>query len=466
MVDGFGGQQPGAPEPPKEYRGSSTPYTQRSSSGSASSHSPHGAKGASTVKTFFTAFLGALLACILAFAGFTAFGALSSSKTSGTSGSSVTLGSQAPSTINVSGEDSSLAETVASKALPSVVCIYVYTSQSSSYGYFGVSNDASLSQSSLGSGIVLTEDGYVLTNYHVVEGSEALKVNAGGQEYDAEVVGTDASSDLAVIKLKDASGLTPADIGDSDDLNVGQWVMTIGSPFGLEQSVATGVVSATSRSEIIDNSSYSNGSSQGSSSITIYPNMIQTDAAINPGNSGGALVDKNGKVIGVNTLITSYSGNYSGVGFAIPVNYAIAIAQQIIAGETPSHAQLGVSLSTVNSANAQRYGLAVSEGAYVSAVSAGSGADEAGIEVGDIIVSFNGKKISSASDLMVAVRECSIDDTVDVKVIRDGAEKTFSVNLGSDASSSKAASITQNSSGGSNSQSNRGQGSLWGFLNQ
>ena len=194
MVDGFGGQQPGAPEPPKEYRGSSTPYTQRSSSGSASSHSPHGAKGASTVKTFFTAFLGALLACILAFAGFTAFGALSSSKTSGTSGSSVTLGSQAPSTINVSGEDSSLAETVASKALPSVVCIYVYTSQSSSYGYFGVSNDASLSQSSLGSGIVLTEDGYVLTNYHVVEGSEALKVNAGGQEYDAEVVGTDASN--------------------------------------------------------------------------------------------------------------------------------------------------------------------------------------------------------------------------------------------------------------------------------
>lgn len=466
MVDGFNGQQPGAPEPPKEYRGSSTPYTQRSSSGSASSHSSHGAKGTGTAKTFFTAFLGALLACILAFAGFTAFGALGSSKASGTSGSSVTLGSQSPSTINVSGEDSSLAETVASKALPSVVCIYVYTSQSSSYGYFGVSNDSSLSQSSLGSGIVLTEDGYVLTNYHVIEGSEALKVNAGGQEYDAEVVGTDASSDLAVIKLKDASDLTPADIGDSDDLNVGQWVMTIGSPFGLEQSVATGVVSATSRSEIIDNSSSSNGSSQGSSAITIYPNMIQTDAAINPGNSGGALVDKNGKVIGVNTLITSYSGNYSGVGFAIPVNYAIAIAQQIIVGETPSHAQLGVSLSTVNSANAQRYGLAVSEGAYVSAVSAGSGADEAGIEVGDIIVSFNGKKISSASDLMVAVRECSIDDTVDVKVNRDGAEKTFSVNLGSDASSSKAASTTQNSNGGSNSQSNRGQGSLWGFLNQ
>lgn len=466
MVDGFGGQQPGAPEPPKEYRGSSTPYTQHSSSGSASSHSSHGTKGASTAKIFFTAFLGALLACILAFAGFTAFGALGNSKVSGTSGSSVTLGSQSPSTINVSGEDSSLAETVASKALPSVVCIYVYTSQSSSYGYFGVSNDTSLSQSSLGSGIVLTEDGYVLTNYHVIESSEALKVNAGGQEYDAEVVGTDASSDLAVIKLKNASGLTPADIGDSDDLNVGQWVMTIGSPFGLEQSVATGVVSATSRSEIIDNSSSTNGGSQSGSSITIYPNMIQTDAAINPGNSGGALVDKNGKVIGVNTLITSYSGNYSGVGFAIPVNYAIAIAQQIIAGETPSHAQLGVSLSTVNSANAQRYGLAVSEGAYVSAVSAGSGADEAGIEVGDIIVSFNGKKISSASDLMVTVRECSIDDTVDVKVNRDGAEKTFSVNLGSDASSSKAASATQNSSGSSNSQSNRGQGSLWGFLNQ
>lgn len=415
-----------------------------------------------TGKTFVVAFLGALLACVLALGGYTIYNNTIGSKAS----SNTVLGSQTPSTITVSGEDSTLAETVAQKALPSVVCIYVYTNQSSSYGYFGMSqssDSSNLTESSLGSGIVLTEDGYVLTNYHVIEGSDALKVNANGTEYDAEVVGTDSSSDLAVIKLKDASGLTPADLGDSDDLNVGEWVMSIGSPFGLEQSVATGVVSATSRSEIIDGSSssegngngygysYGYGQSQDSSSYTIYPNMIQTDAAINPGNSGGALVDKDGKVIGVNTLITSYSGNYSGVGFAIPINYAIALAQQMIAGESPSHAQLGVSLSTVNSSNAQRYGLKVSAGAYVAAVSAGSGADEAGIEVGDIITSFNGKKIESASDLMVAVRECNIDDTVDVVVNRDGSEKTLSVKLGSDAASSASASSAKQGSSSSNS---------------
>ena len=415
-----------------------------------------------TGKTFVVAFLGALLACVLALGGYTIYNNTIGSKAS----SNTVLGSQTPSTITVSGEDSTLAKTVAQKALPSVVCIYVYTNQSSSYGYFGMSqssDSSNLTESSLGSGIVLTEDGYVLTNYHVIEGSDALKVNANGTEYDAEVVGTDSSSDLAVIKLKDANGLTPADLGDSDDLNVGEWVMSIGSPFGLEQSVATGVVSATSRSEIIDGSSssegngngygysYGYGQSQGSSSYTIYPNMIQTDAAINPGNSGGALVDKDGKVIGVNTLITSYSGNYSGVGFAIPINYAIALAQQMIAGESPSHAQLGVSLSTVNSSNAQRYGLKVSAGAYVAAVSAGSGADEAGIEVGDIITSFNGKKIESASDLMVAVRECNIDDTVDVVVNRDGSEKTLSVKLGSDAASSASASSAKQGSSSSNS---------------
>lgn len=409
----------------------------------------------STGKTFVVAFLGALLACVLSLGGYTLYSNTIGQKASG----DVALGSQNPSTITVSGEDATLAETVAQKALPSVVCIYVYTNQNSSYGYFGMSQSSdseSLAESSLGSGIVLTEDGYVLTNYHVVEGSDALKVNANGEEYDAEVVGTDSSSDLAVIKLKDASGLTPADLGDSDSLNVGEWVMSIGSPFGLEQSVATGVVSATSRSEIIDSSSSGNGNgysygygqSQGGSSYTIYPNMIQTDAAINPGNSGGALVDKDGKVIGVNTLITSYSGNYSGVGFAIPINYAVALAKQMIAGESPSHAQLGVSLSTVNQSNAQRYGLKVSSGAYVAAVSAGSGADEAGIEVGDIVTSFNGKKIESASDLMVAVRECGIDDTVDVVVNRDGAEKTLSVKLGSDASST---SVAKQSSSSANS---------------
>ena len=265
------------------------------------------------------------------------------------------------------------------------------------YG-FGAGNGSeagTLTKSSLGSGVVLTADGYIITNNHVVEGGSAYKVTIAGETYDAEVVGSDPSSDVAVIKAKDASGLTPIEIGDSDKLVIGEWVMTIGSPFGLEQSVATGIVSATSRSQIVNASTDQYGNSTGES--TIYPNMIQTDAAINPGNSGGALVDADGKLIGINTLITSYSGNYSGVGFAIPVNYAVNLAQQIIDGKTPTHAQLGVSLSTVNAQNAKRYGLSVDEGAYVAAVSEGSGAAEAGLQEGDIVTKFDGKDVASAS---------------------------------------------------------------------
>ena len=411
---------------------------------------------------FLKAFVGALLACIVALGGYSAINA-SNGKTA-TGGNTVTLGASESSTINAAAEDETLPEAVAQKALPSVACIYVYTNQQSSYYGFGASSTSSdeLTESSLGSGVVLSADGYILTNYHVVENSDALKVNVGGQEYDAEVVGTDASSDLAVIKAKDASGLTAADIGDSDSLIVGEWVMTIGSPFGLEQSVATGVVSATSRSQIIDSSSDSSNyyGNSSSSEPTIYPNMIQTDAAINPGNSGGALVDSDGKVIGINTLITSYSGNYSGVGFAIPINYAINIAQQIISGQTPTHAQLGVSLTTVNSSIAKRYSLAVSEGAYVSAVSEGSGAAQAGIKEGDIVTAVNGQKVASASDLMLAVREHNPGDEITVTVNRDGSSEDLKVTLGEDSSTAASASSSNSNSDSRNSSG--GLGSLFG----
>ena len=160
--------------------------------------------------------------------------------------------------------------------------------------------------------------------------------------------------------------------------------------------------------------------SGGTGEVTIYPSMIQTDAAINPGNSGGALVDDEGKLIGINTLITSYSGNYSGVGFAIPVNYAINLAQQIIAGETPTHAQLGVSLSTVSAATASRYGLPVDTGAYVAAVTPDSGAAAAGIVPGDIVTAFDGQAVESASDLMLDVRTKNPGDTVTLTVNSGG----------------------------------------------
>lgn len=401
---------------------------------------------------FLKGFLGALCACILAFAG---FGLVNGITNNGVAPAKpVVIGAKESSTIEANEDSTTLAETVAQKALPSVACIYVYSAQQQFSGIFGNggrdAGDGELVESSLGSGIVLSEDGYILTNYHVVEGADALKVNVGGSEYDAEIVGADQSSDLAVIKASGASGLTAADIGDSDTLSIGEWVMSIGSPFGLEQSVATGVVSATSRSQIVEGGNedtpYGYNFRQQPAAPTIYPNMIQTDAAINPGNSGGALVDANGKVIGVNTLITSYSGNYSGVGFAIPINYAIHLAKQIIAGETPTHAKLGVSLSTVNEQIAKRYGLATNEGAYVASVSAGSGAEKAGMNEGDIVVAADGNSIASASDLMLAVRGHNPGDAITLTVNREGQTKDIEVTLGSDGDSSPAPAAASRSS--------------------
>ena len=416
-------------------------------------HSPHQA-GAMNVekkshggKTFLLAFCGAAVACAIGLGGFGIWQSVAGG--SGAGASSTQLGSQSSSSINATDAESNqtLAEAVAQKALPSVAAIDVYTNQSSMSGMYGSgtnsgSGSSTLTQSSLGSGVVLTADGYIVTNYHVVSGGDAFKVTIEGETYDAEVVGSDPSSDIAVVKAKDASGLTPVEVGDSDSLIIGEWVMTIGSPFGLEQSVATGIVSATSRSQIMDASTDQYGNSTGET--TIYPNMIQTDAAINPGNSGGALVDSDGKLIGINTLITSNSGNYSGVGFAIRVNYAVNLAQQIIDGKTPTHAQLGVSLSTVNAQNAQRYGLSVDAGAYVAAVNEGSGAAEAGLKEGDIITKFDGENVASASDLMLDVRSKNPGDKVTLEVNSGGETKQVEVTLGSDESA-QSASTQQNS---------------------
>ena len=396
-------------------------------------------------RTFLLAFCGAAVACAIGLGGFAIWQSMNPVSSSGNdSGSSTQLGSQSSGSIDAKDaeSDQTLAEAVAQKALPSVAAIDVYTNQSGMSGMYGYGTNSgadsnTLTQSSLGSGVVRSDDGYIITNYHVISGGDAFKVTIAGDTYDAEVVGSDPSSDIAVIKAKDASGLTAIEIGDSDDLIIGEWVMTIGSPFGLEQSVATGIVSATSRSQIMDSGTNQYGQSSGET--TIYPNMIQTDAAINPGNSGGALVDADGKLIGINTLITSYSGNYSGVGFAIPVNYAVNLAQQIIDGKEPTHAQLGVSLSNVNPQNAKRYGLAVDSGAYVAAVNEGSGAAEAGLKEGDIITKFDGKAVESASDLMLDVRSKNPGDKVTLEVNSNGEAKQVEVTLGSDENAESAA---------------------------
>ncbi len=406
---------------------------------------PHRKKN---LRTFWLAFAGAAAACVIAVVCVLVYS--SATGTSVTGGSTVVIGSETSTAVSTD-DDTQLAEAVSDKVLPSVVCIDVYTDTSSSYSsLFGNSNSSSssssLEESALGSGVIISTDGYILTNYHVIEDSAKLMVSVGDTDYEATVVGSDASSDLAVLKI-DATGLTAIEIGDSSNLKTGEWVMSVGSPFGLEQSVATGIVSATSRTVSTESSS----SSSSSSSSAIYTNMIQTDAAINPGNSGGALVDSYGKLIGINTLIASSSGNYSGVGFAIPVDYAIDIAQQIIDGKTPSHAQLGVSATTVNSQIAQRYSLSTDSGAYVSNVVSGSGAATAGIQNGDIITKVDGTSITSASDLTAYVRSKNIGDSVEVTVNRDGSDETMSVTLGSDGGSSASSSSSSSSGSSGNS---------------
>ncbi len=391
-------------------------------------------------RSFLTGFAGAALACVLALG-------VQGAYLNPASAEAANNDAPTSQTVIKTSDDATLAEAVAAKCLPSVVAVDVFVDASSvnqmsqvygmGQGQGAQGGEGELTAYSQGSGVVLSQDGYIITNNHVVEGGDAYEVTIAGETYEAELVGTDPSSDVAVLKAKDASGLTVMELGDSDDLTIGEWVMSLGSPFGLEQSVATGIVSATSRSQIMDASE--SMQSGGTGETTIYPNMIQTDAAINPGNSGGALVDGEGRLIGINTLITSYSGNYSGVGFAIPVNYAVNLAEQIIAGETPTHAQLGVSLSTVNSQTAQSYGLSTDEGAYVAAVSEGSGAEAAGIQEGDIITSFDGKAVEGASDLMLAVRGKLPGDTVKLTINSDGEEREVEVTLGDDAASQQAA---------------------------
>ena len=405
-------------------------------------------KNGGGVGRFFISFAGAALACVLVCAGFYAFvlnGSGGSSQDSESStDSQTTLGSSSNTSVTVD-ENSTLAEAVSAKALPSVCSIDVYTYEQSQNSFFGFgynnnsSSEQELTESSLGSGVILSEDGYILTNEHVVEDGAKFVVTIEGAEYDAELVGTDASSDLAVLKVVDGEGFTPIEIGDSDNLTIGEWVMTIGSPFGLEQSVATGIVSATSRSSVL--SSSSSQSYSGDSTTRLYVNLIQTDAAINPGNSGGALVDSNGQLIGINTLITSYSGNYSGVGFAIPANYAIKIAQSLIDGETPTHAKLGVTMVSITSSIAQRYDFDVDYGVYVSSVESGSAAADAGIQVGDIITAYDGEKIESSSDLMLAVRGDNPGDKVTITVHRDSEEIELTATLGADSSSESSSSI-------------------------
>ncbi|MCL4476798.1 MAG: DegQ family serine endoprotease [Nitrospirae bacterium] len=267
-------------------------------------------------------------------------------------------------------------------------------------------------QKSLGSGFIIDRDGYIVTNNHVVENADQIKVKlSDGKEFDAKVVGRDPKTDLALIKINGASGLHPIAMGNSDDLKVGSWVVAIGSPFGLEQTVTAGIVSAKGR--II-------GSGP-------YDNFIQTDASINPGNSGGPLINMRGEVIGINTAIIA-SGQ--GIGFAIPTNMAKEVLPQLKEKGKVTRAWLGVGIQGVTEPLAQSFGLKEKRGALVSQVFKNSPAEQAGIAQGDVILEFNGKEIGDSQDLPPMVAAMPVGKTVTLKLSRNGNATTKEVKLG------------------------------------
>ncbi len=305
-------------------------------------------------------------------------------------------------------------EQVAAAVLPSVVKIDVSGAQGSGSG----------------SGIILSEDGQILTNNHVVElagDGGTLRVSFNdGTHADARILGTDPLTDTAVIQADGMSGLSAATIGESANLDVGQQVVAIGSPFGLESTVTTGIVSALNRAV--------NVGSDGQGNSTTYP-AIQTDAAINPGNSGGPLVDMTGSVVGINSSIRTAANGSSeaagsiGLGFAIPIDEVMPIVDQMINGETPTHARIGVGVGPVSGESSE-----VADGAQVSEVTPGSAAEEAGLQVGDVITRVDDTLIVDADSLVATIRSYRPGDQVEVTWVRAGETQSATVTLQSDAS--------------------------------
>ncbi|HRI96204.1 MAG TPA: trypsin-like peptidase domain-containing protein, partial [Nocardioides sp.] len=345
--------------------------------------------------------------------------------TSGSNGGTTPTTSKVVDTPSSPAADGSV-EAVANKVLPSVVKIDVSGAQGAGSG----------------SGIILSSDGRILTNNHVVElagdGGTLTVIFNDGSHADATILGTDPLTDTAVIQAQGVSDLTPATIGKSSDLAVGQGVVALGSPLGLQATVTSGIVSALNRPV--------NVGSDGSGNSTVYP-AIQTDAAINPGNSGGALTDLNGNVVGINASIATagqsgegQSGNI-GVGFAIPIDEVMPIIDQMSKGETPTHARLGVQVSNVGASQGQPGAEAEQgdgDGAQIQQVSAGSTAADAGIATGDIITKVDDHLITDADSLVATVRSYRPGDQVTVTFTRDGQEKTAQLTLDSDSDASNS----------------------------
>jgi serine protease Do len=275
--------------------------------------------------------------------------------------------------------------------------------------FFGPVPRREFKQKSLGSGFIISSDGYIFTNNHVVEQADKIVVKlSNDKEYEARVIGKDTKTDIALIKIKPEGSLPVVETGDSDKLRVGEWVLAIGNPFGLEQTVTAGIVSAKGR--VIG--------------AGPYDNFIQTDASINPGNSGGPLFNMQGKVIGINTAIVAQG---QGIGFAIPISMAQSILPDLKAKGKVTRGWLGVSVQDITEDIARSLKTKDESGALISDVFEGDPAYKAGLKTGDIVTELNGKKIKNSHELLMTVASFHIGDKIDVKVLRDGKEMIFKV---------------------------------------
>ncbi|HIJ59650.1 MAG TPA: DegQ family serine endoprotease [Nitrospirae bacterium] len=296
--------------------------------------------------------------------------------------------------------------------------------------FFGDGGQQKRKVTNLGSGVIVSKDGYILTNNHVIDGAEDIIVRlSGGKEVKGKVVGLDSRTDIAVIKINETD-LPAITWGDSDKLRVGQIVLAIGNPFGLSSTITMGIVSALGRSGM---------------GITDYEDFIQTDAAINPGNSGGALVNTSGELVGINTAILSRSGGYQGIGFAIPSNMARNIMDSIINEGKVVRGWLGVQIQALNSELARQFGLRDENGALVVEIVDDSPADKANFKRGDVIVEFEGKKIENPSQLKNLVALTRPGQETTFKIIRDGKPMTIKLEIGELPSDTTKATITPSS---------------------
>ncbi|MEI6076486.1 MAG: DegQ family serine endoprotease [Verrucomicrobiota bacterium] len=290
-------------------------------------------------------------------------------------------------------------------------------------------------EQALGSGVIVSADGYILTANHVVADADEVKVSIADskKEYTAKIIGKDRATDVAVLKIS-ANNLPAVVLADSDQIEIGDVVLALGNPFGIGQTVTMGIVSATGRSGLGFNG---------------YEDFIQTDAAINPGNSGGALVDAEGRLVGINTAIISRSGGNQGIGLAVPVNLARSVLERLVSGGKIKRGYLGIMPQDIDAGLAKQFNLSDEDGALVGDITQDSPAQKAGLKAGDVIVSVNGKKISGAQSLKVTVSQLEPGTQATLKILRNGLVKTMVVTLGELPGDVAAANGNQDNSDGS-----------------